>query len=125
MVTRTAAASVSYTHLDVYKRQTIGINCPANFAEYPNQIAGILNNPEFGIEGLRSYLADCGSESADGLQVQDLNEMCIRDRLEVRLSIQTSSCLCRCGLQSHVLSLFYHTIPESKDVWFSAAQLVY
>jgi hypothetical protein len=52
---------------------TIGVNCPAAFSDYPSQIAAIINAPEFGIEGLRSYLSDCGSEGGDGPLVQDIN----------------------------------------------------
>ena len=51
----------------------IGINCPAVFTEYPAQINAVLNNADFGIEGLRTYLRDCGSDVDDGLIVQDFN----------------------------------------------------
>lgn len=52
---------------------SIGINCPNNFGDYPAQINSILNTVDYGIEGLRSYLDDCGSAVEDGLIVQDLN----------------------------------------------------
>ncbi len=51
----------------------IGINCPADFTEYPAQINAVLNNPDFGLDGLRSYLSDCGSDVDDGLVVGDFN----------------------------------------------------
>lgn len=51
----------------------IGVDCPASFGSYPQVIGQILNTPDQGIEGLRSYLTDCGSATDDGLTVQDIN----------------------------------------------------
>lgn len=51
---------------------SIGIPCPATFGDYAAQINSILNTESFGLQGLQSWLADCGALVEDGFLTGDL-----------------------------------------------------
>jgi len=50
----------------------IGIPCPATFGDYAAQINSILNTESFGMQGLQSWLSDCGALVENGIMTGDL-----------------------------------------------------